>query len=89
MGRINDRAYQIGGNSPDLKVVGAHEHISNAAAHVSNDPLIKIVGFSLHRQRTGVCIDETVHRLHLRFWRQLGDVVLVRVRNPCVMRAHV
>lgn len=36
--------YILGGDGPDLVVVGAHEDVGNVVTHLSHNPLVKVLG---------------------------------------------
>lgn len=79
----------MGWDSPDFEVVWPHEHVSYAAAHVADDPFVKIGGLGLGDDGLRVGIDETVHGFDLRFSWQLGNIVLVWVGDPGIMGTDI
>lgn len=81
--------YLGGGNSPDLVVVGAHEDVGKVLTHLSQNPLIEVLGL---RPGQGVVhggVNEAVDRCDLVLLWQHRDVVLERVGHPEALVADV
>lgn len=81
--------YILGGDGPDLVVVGAHEDVGDVVAHLSHDPLVKVLGLRLCDGALHSSVNETVNGSDLVLLWQHGDVVLEGVWDPEALVADV
>lgn len=78
-------------NSPDFKVVWAHENLRESLADVAQIPLVKVLG--LVRSCAHTCLERGINQalqtLDLFLGLERGNVVLERIWHPFVIEAHV